>query len=247
MFFPKEKKMDQEEIFEEKAKTLHAYLKTDLRYDMKFLPRPFFLELTGSPSAGKTTTIKELDKLFRRLGFRVLCPQEGAEVVRHISRTTPLYNLMTGDYALEILNNLGSGHQYDIVIFDRCLFDVYSWMMYWEGKGMLTEEEKVLYQSYFLSRFWLDKIDAAYFMISDPKVAMEREMRIALSTKLGETSNPKTIENLVERYKTAYAQLSPNHPQLTLLDTTEMDEQTMVKLVANQVLNALEQKTKNGS
>ncbi len=239
--------MDQEKIFEEKAKALHEYLKTEIRYDMKFLPRPFFLEFTGSPSAGKTTTIKELDKLLRRMGFRVLCPQEGAEVVRHIPRTTPLYNLCTAEYALKLLNNLASGHQYDIVIFDRCLFDVYCWMMYWEGKKMLTEKETWLYQSYFLSRFWLDRIDLAYFMISDPSVAMDREMRIALSTKLGETSNPKTIETLVDRYKAAYKRLSPDHPQLKLLDTTSMNEQTMVKLIADQVLNALVEKTKNGS
>ena len=237
--------MDQEKIFDDQAKKLHTYLKTDIRHNPVFLPRPFFLEFTGSPSAGKTTTIKELDKLFRRLGFRVLCPQEGAEVVRHIGRETPLYNLSTGIYALKLLIDLSSGHQYDIVIFDRCVFDVFCWMMYWEGKEKLSESEKILIQSFFLSRFWMDKIDVAYFMISDPKTAMERELRIALSTKLGETTNPKTIETLVRRYKTAYKELSPRYPQLQLLDTTNLDEQTMVRQIAENVLNILENKTKN--
>lgn len=237
---------EQEKDFDDKAQILHAYLKTNIRYDNKFLPRPFFLEFTGSPSAGKTTTIKELDKLFRRLAFRVLCPQEGAEVVRNIGRETPLYNLSTGIYALKLLNNLASGHEYDIVIFDRCVFDVYCWLMYWEGKGKLSESEKELYQDFFLSRFWMDKIDVAYFMTSDPDIAMGREQRIALTEKLGETTNPKTIETLVRRYKTAYEKLSPSYPQLHLLDTTEMDEQTMVRQIATNVLNLLEQKTKNG-
>lgn len=239
--------MDQEKIFEEKARALHEYLKTEIRYDMKFLPRPFFLEFTGSPSAGKTTTIKELDKLLRRLGFRVRCPQEGAEVIRHIERTSPLYNLCTAGHTLEMLNDLASGHKYDIVIFDRSIFDPYCWMMYWEGKQMLTEEEKVLYQSYFLSRFWCENIDIAYFMVSDPVQAMKREQRIALSSKLGETTNPKTIETLANRYREAYEQLSPKFPQLKLLDTSDMDEKTMVKLIADQVLNTLVEKTKNGS
>ncbi|MBI4992047.1 MAG: AAA family ATPase [Candidatus Harrisonbacteria bacterium] len=237
--------MEREAAFEEKAKRILAYLKTDLRYDEKFLPRPFFLEFTGSPSAGKTTTITELDKFFRRQGFRVLRPQEGAEVIRHISRTTPLYNIRTGLYALELLIDLSSSHQYDIVIFDRGIFDVYCWMMYWEEKLRLAGNQKKLIQSFFLSQFWVDKIDVAYFMIADPKIAMERELRIALSSKLGETTNPKTIQTLVERYRIAYEQLSPQYPQLHLLNTTEISEQEMIERVAINVLNILEQKAKN--
>lgn len=60
-----------ENVFERKAQTILAYLKSHLRYDDGFLPRPFFLEFTGSPSAGKTTTITELDKFLRRQGFRL--------------------------------------------------------------------------------------------------------------------------------------------------------------------------------
>src|SRR3989338_10083226 len=109
------------------ARTL-SYIDIETRRNHNVLPRPFFIEITGTPSAGKTTTIKELDKFFRRMGFRVLCPQEGAEVIRHIERTTPLYNIRTGLYALQILIDLSHGHQYDIVIFDRCIFYSFCWM-----------------------------------------------------------------------------------------------------------------------
>ncbi len=238
--------MEKEALFERKAKTILEYLKSDLRYDERFLPRPFFLEFTGSPSAGKTTTITELDKFFRRQGFRVLRPQEGAEVIRHIPRTTPLYNIRTGLYALTQLIDLSQSHAYDIVIFDRCVFDVYCWMMYWEEKEKLNERERNLIQSFFLSRFWSDKIDAAYFMVADPDAAMRRELRIALSSKLGETTNPATIRTLVERYEGAYRQLSPKFPQLQILNTTRITEQGMVEQIAMNVLNILEQKAKNG-
>lgn len=153
--------MKNENLFEEKAKKILEYLKSDLRYDEQFLPRPFFLEFTGSPSSGKTTTITELDKFLRRHGFRVLRPQEGAEVIRHIPRTTPLYNIRTGLYALNKLIDESYGHLYDVIIFDRCVFDAYCWMMYWEEKNKLTKEEKELAQSFFLSRFWMEKIDIA--------------------------------------------------------------------------------------
>jgi thymidylate kinase len=237
---------EQEQFFEEKAQNILRYLKKHIRHDEKFLPRPFFIEFTGSPSSGKTTTITELDKFLRRQGFRVLRPQEGAEVIRHVERTTPLYNIRTGMYALEILIDLSMGHLYDAVIFDRCLFDAYCWLKYWKEKGELSHEEKTMFQSFFLSRFFIDKLDAVYFMITNPEIAMERELRIALSTKLGETTNPKTVETLVERYRSAYHLLSPHHPQLRLIDTSMLEEQAMVEHIARDILNILETKAKSG-
>lgn len=242
------KKLSDESVFERKAQTILKYLKSKIRYDGRFLPRPFFIEFTGSPCAGKTTTITELDKFLRRQGFQVLRPQEGAEVIRHIPRTTPLYNLRTGLYALNILIDQSYGHLYDIVIFDRCIFDAYCWMIYWhDEKEKLTREEKEIVQSFFLSRFWTDKIDIAYFMVCEPEIAMERELRIALSQKLGETTNPKTVETLVKRYKKSFDILSPSYKQLSLIDTTLIDEQTMVETIATKTLDILEQKAKSGS
>ncbi len=236
--------MNKEKMFEKKAQKILKYLKSDIRYN-GHIPRPFFLEFTGSPSSGKTTTITELDKFLRREGFRVLRPQEGAEVVRHIERNTPLYNIATCDYARKILIDESHGHKYDVVIFDRCIFDGYGWMEYWHEKKMLSFDEKELYQKFFLSKLWVDNIDAAYFMVCDPKIAMERELRIALTRKPGETTNPKSVEMLVNRYKKAYEVLSPNYKQLRLLDTTEMKENKMVEMIAEQVLNILQEKAKN--
>ena len=234
--------MSKAELFEQKAKVILEYLKSPTRYTEALLPRPFIIELTGSPSAGKTTTILELDKFLRRHGFRVLHPQEGAEVIRHIERTTPLYNIRTGLYALELLIDLSHGHLYDVVIFDRCIFDTYCWMTYWLEKGKISVEEQKIAQSFFLSRFWTDKIDVPYFMTCDPNVAVARELRIALTQKLGETTNPTTIATLAERYKKAYQTLSPTYPQLFLMDTTSLTEAEMVEQIATVTLDILEAK-----
>ncbi len=236
--------MINENIFELQTQKILKYLKSHLRYDESFLPRPFFIEITGTPAAGKTTTITELDKFLRHQGFRVLRPQEGAEVIRHIPRTTPLYNIRTGLYALSKLIDNSHGYLYDIVIFDRCIFDVYCWMAYWQEKSKVSKEEMDLFQQFFLSRFWMDKIDAAYFMVCDSQEAMRRELRIALSHKLGETTNPKTLETMVARYRSAYEILSPRHKQLHLIDTTNLDEQKMVEIIAAKTLKIFEQKTK---
>jgi len=229
---------EKEQRFEAQAKRIKEHLNSTLRYDHEFLPPPFCIEFTGSPSSGKTTTITELDKFLRRHEFRVWRPQEGAEVIRHIPRTTPLYNVRTGLYALTMLLDVRHGHAYDIVLFDRCIFDAYCWMLYWNEKQKLTTEEQELIQSFFLSRLW--SVDIAYIMVCDPETAIAREHRIALSHKLGETTNPKTLQALVRRYKDTYKVLSPKYPQLHLIDTTHLDEESMVEIVATKTLDILE-------
>lgn len=233
---------EQERYFEEKAKCLLEYLKSPMRFDITTIPRPFIIEFTGSPSAGKTTTITELDKFFRRMGFRVWKPQEGAEVIRHITRDTPVYNIRTGLYALSLLLDLSRGHQYDLVIFDRAIFDAYVWMMYWEEKNKLSTAEKEIIQQFFLNPLWKKEIDIAYFLICDPEETMRRELRIALSHKLGETTNPEMVKKLINRYKSAYEVLGPENPNLHLIDTSVLGEQDMVSTIAKHALEVLTKK-----
>lgn len=235
----------QEKVFEDKAKKILKYLKSPKRYDPQFLPRPFFLEFTGSPSAGKTFTITRLDDDLRKFGFRVSPPNEGARAIRHVERSSPLYNIRTGLYALTQLIDESVGSRHDIVIFDRCIFDVFGWMVYWEEKGKLEEWEKRMIQDFFLSRFWVDKIDLVYIMVCEPEVAIERELRVSSTNRLGQTTNPETVKKLREQYILAYQLLSPHFPQLRFLDTTPLSEQQMIDTVSMEVLNVLEAKSKH--
>ena len=231
---------------ETKIKLLHMYLKTRERYDGVFLPSPFFIEFAGTPSAGKTTIIKELYKFLKRSGFKVAIPQEGAEVIPHTHRNTPKYNIRTGMYALEILLSLQQGHEYDFVLFDRCIFDAYVWMAYWHEKGKLTLEEMRLLQEYFLFREWGQDIHRAYYVVCDPHIAVKREFSIAVSQKLGETTNPTTIKRLINLHKNAFADLKNKFPQLQYFDTTKLDRSQMVETITADLFNSLTKKMNKG-
>lgn len=219
---------------------LHGYLRTDVRYGDSFLPAPFMIEFTGSPDAGKTTCIKELDKFLHRNDFRVFIPQEGAEAIRHIHRKTPEYNLRTGLYALNMLIDFAHSHTYDIVIFDRAIFDAYTWMIYWEDKGLISERERELYQSFFLSNPWVERIITSYIVTCDPNEAVRRGQRIAASKeKLGDSSNPESVRKSVLRYQRMFEELSPKYPQLKMIDTTNMTEEEMVTHVTTTTMETL--------
>lgn len=235
---PKSIPFDQAEK-EKICASMHAHLRTDNRYDPAFFRPPFFIELTGSPSSGKSTVIKKIDDSLRGEGFRVLIPQEGAEVIRHVPRSTPLYNIRTGLYALSLLIDQMHGHNYDVIIFDRCIFDVDNWMTYWEGKQLLSASETHMVQDFFRMRFWVDHIAAAFILTCDPEVAIKRERRVGTRKGPGQYTNLETISALNTRYQSMYQRLSPDFPQLELIDTTAYGAQAMVEMMTAKTLRAI--------
>lgn len=231
------------ERYKEQADILHRYLKTQTRYDMNVLPRPFIIEFTGPPSSGKTTIIGKVTKIFRQLGFRVRAPQEGAEVIRHVSRKTPLATNRMATYAMNIVVDEAHGHSHDIVILDRGLFDPYAWMLYWEEEKKVTAEEKKEFQSFFSHDSLRQYIDIAYFVLCDAEVALARESSGAGTREHGAFTNLKTVKTLGTIWKRAYVELSTQCPeQLRLIDTTASTKQEMVEQVANEILTTLAKK-----
>ncbi len=101
-------------------------------------PRPFFVEFAGTPKAGKSTCIDIVSHFFRRTGFHVLAPAEGA------SKRTPFYlkkdwiafNTWSACYALQhVLEGAHSGEPYNIVMLDRGLFDALAWFEFLRMTG----------------------------------------------------------------------------------------------------------------
>jgi len=236
-------KNQQQEIFETRARNILNYLNAQKRYDRDFFKPPFIVEFTGSPSSGKTTTIKQMYNFLRRHGFQVLIPQEGAEVIPARLRKSPDYNIQTGLYALKILLAEREEHRHDVILFDRCLFDACHWMKYWMEQKKLSKKEAVNFVSFFSSERFTRSICLAYIMICDQEIAVKRENEVAPSDKLGETTNPASIEEMVHRFTAMHRKLSPRFPQLRLVDTTKLNKKEMVLRVGSEILEILEEKS----
>lgn len=236
------RKKTREEEYERQVAFIRRYLRSEQRYGRDFLDRPFFIEFTGSPDSGKSTTIEKLYNSLKRYGLRIWIPQEGAQVIQHIPRDNYEYNVRTGLYAMANLLDESHRHNYDLVILDRGLYDAYVWMLYWHQKGQLTKEQMREKQNFFLDPLWRDRVDIAYFVTCDANVAMGRDQDDSATTKEGTWTNPESIRKSVERHVTAFEELKPTTPHLFLVDTTTMDRATMIDTFTAQTLNILEKK-----
>lgn len=234
-----------ETLFEKKAKNLLKRLDPDGLRRGRF-PRPFIIEVTGSPDSGKTTTLKILDSFFRRQGYRVWKPLEGAEAIREIPRKSHRYNIATGIYALaHLLNNLGNG-ELDLILFDRCVYDAWCWQLYWQQKKDISGEEAKILKAFFAHRDWKNNVDIAFFIMCNPEIAIGRDRQWSLTKKAGSFTNIKTVTELFSIFKTGYEYFKKQKAPVALIDTTELNPQQVASEVLAHTLNAFERRFEKG-
>ena len=224
--------------YKEKRDQIMAYLGSDFRHNPT-IPHPFIIEFNGSPHSGKTSTITEIDKLLRRHGFRVLRLQESGEAIRHIERKTPIYNIRTGLHSLINILDHGHGYNYDVIIFERGIFDAYNWMTYWAEKNKKHRQELETAKKFFLTSFWSNMVDRIYFMVCSPTKARKREFEVSLSDNIN-TSNV----DMVKFYRQSFKKLSQKFLQIKLIDTTNLNRKEVAEKIALDVLKMMEEKAK---
>lgn len=183
--------------------------------------RPYFVEFSGTPKSGKSTCIDNVSHFFRRLGFRVLSPTEGA------SRRTPRYlrdnlfrfNVWSASYALtHILEGLSSPEKYHIAILDRGVFDALVWFQLLADRNDITLNDLKKVHDFFLIEEWLSVVDQVFLFRADPATSLERENADKLVVEHGTAMNPDFLEQL----NSAYMKVRDEHAE-RFKDVREID------------------------
>lgn len=208
--------------------------------------RPLVVELTGPPKSGKTTTKGKLEQLFRRSGFLIECPEEGAEAITWAKRLDPEYNLQTGEYALSATRELcyGSKHKsFHAAVLDRAIYDVVVRMEYNRMRGKITAAEQKAIERYFTLERNRAMFDCHVFLVADANISLAREKAHALSKKDGETMNEKALEEILEANRRVWQRLrGETDPKMYWRDTSnESPEETAAAVLAF-VLEAFERR-----
>lgn len=211
--------------------------------------RPIFVEFSGTPKSGKSTCIEIVAHFFRRVGFRVLAPTEGA------SKRTPYYlkddwvafNTWSASYALtHILEGLYSSDKYHLAILDRGLFDALAWfqLLLDRGQDEITPQECEQIHNFLLIEKWRSVIDHVFLFKADPATSLERENRFTLINEPGRAMNPQALGELnrayyavQERYKTEFR----GFRTIDTSDSQQTTQQTTAAEVAGLILDRFNQ------
>ena len=167
--------------------------------------RPVFVEFSGTPKSGKSTCIDIVSHFFRRVGFNVLAPTEGA------SKRTPYYlrsdlvafNTWSASYALtHILEGMYHSDKYHLAILDRGLFDALAWFQLLESNNEISNEVRATIQNFIAIEKWRSVIDAVFLFTADSTTSMERENADKLIDEPGRAMNPEFLNSLNQAYCT---------------------------------------------
>ncbi|KPJ84956.1 hypothetical protein AMJ57_04950 [Parcubacteria bacterium SG8_24] len=217
---------------------------TDRDRHQWYLGRPFMVELFGTPKAGKSTIKEMLKHFFRRNGWRVSTPTEGAEVVE-LPRDEPQYNFQTAEYALSAARDR-SYSDFDIVVFDRAIFDGVVRMDHYQDKGIMTSREREIVEGYYLLSWNRAMFDLHICLVSTPEVAIERELARALTKKHGQTMNPRTLEQLLAAHERVWQRLGcAEDPRMLWHDSSAEDEAQTARRILTAVLDACDRRLRD--
>ena len=211
------------ETLRQRAADVLEHLKGDLQ------ERPVFVEFSGTPKSGKSTCIDIVSHFFRRVGFNVLAPTEGA------SKRTPYYlrndlvafNTWSASYALtHILEGLHHSDRYHLAILDRGLFDALVWFQLLETNGQISPDIREKVQGFILVDNWRSVIDSVFLFTADSTTSMARENQDKLISGPGRAMNREFLDSLNQAYDQVRNTHGNEFSNFHTIDTSDNKETT---------------------
>ncbi len=212
------------------------------------LSRPFIIEITGLPDSGKSTILNRIDVFLRRQGSndqecKILIPQEGTRAVRNIPRAAFQHSIAASNYALQVLLQQSYSIDYDLLLFDRGIYDAWCFVEWLHQKRKLEKEDSDCFKLFFTHEGWFKNVDICFFIMCDIKIAIARNRKAAfLTRKAGFRTNPKNIAELYSAFMTGYNYFKDQGAPVVLIDTTILDIGQATRKVLIKILEEFEQK-----
>jgi predicted NUDIX family phosphoesterase len=165
---------------------------------------PLIFEFSGSPKSGKSTLIGILSHFFKRCGFRVGMPAEGASLrtPRDLKSDLLAFNAWSACYAIQsILEESHAGEPEELVFLDRGLFDAAVWMRFLETEqGRLTPQDRASIEAFLRLEFWRTRESAVFLFTADEHTSLIREADSKLTSRLGSAMEPQFLRSLLDQY-----------------------------------------------
>lgn len=154
--------------------------------------RAFVLELTGTPKAGKSTSVATLQTFFSQAGYQVHLLKERAADCPLPMKGHFFFNAWTTATMLaEVLETYEA--MVDLLILDRGFFDALVWLELQNERGQVTDEEREVFANFVLLDRWRSLVDTTVIMRVEPEGALEREHSNQIVPRSGSMMNPDSL------------------------------------------------------
>jgi predicted NUDIX family phosphoesterase/predicted ATPase len=175
---------------EQDARDLLAIMRRQAR-------RAWVLELTGTPKAGKTTSVTTLRRFFEHCGYRVHLLQERAADCPLPMKGHFFFNTWTTCTMLaEVLATVNT--DVDLLVLDRGFFDALIWLELQATNGQVKPEEKSAFEAFVKLDRWRNLVDTTVVMRASADQAISRENQHLIRPREGSVMNPAFLSKFNE-------------------------------------------------
>lgn len=208
--------------------------------------KPFAVEYCGTAASGKTTAQQVTRHFFRRSGFAVHAPREGAEAIEG-PRPLPGYNLHTVEWALHHARLLPHDKRFHIGIFDRAIYDGIVRMEHYLAEGVISEREREIIEGYYLLPWNAGLFDLHVFLMCAPDTTLKRKRKVEVIHRPGKTLNTETLNKLYDAHRRVWDRLDlGSRPNFLWLDTDRLTEIEVAEHILCAALELFERRLSGG-
>lgn len=184
--------------------------------------RAYVLEVTGTPKAGKSTSVTILQGFFRQAGYQVHLLRERAADCPLPMKGHFFFNAWTTATMLaEVLETHETNT--DLLILDRGFFDALIWLELQSRRDQVTPDEKKAFSEFVLMDRWRSLVDVTVIMTVSPEIALKREHQNQIVPRLGSMMNVAALEEFNDALKYISDEYSDKFSFLRI-DTTSQQE-----------------------
>jgi predicted NUDIX family phosphoesterase len=137
--------------------------------------RPIYIEFSGTPKSGKTTTLDGLERFLRHNGFSVGRVVEAASESPIRTKDHFFFNVWTGCTTLRRIIEEYDRSDLHFLLIDRGIFDALWWFEWMRMTARITDNEKQAIVNFFALDAWLNLIDIVFVMRAAPQEALRWE------------------------------------------------------------------------
>lgn len=156
--------------------------------------RPYIVEFSGTPKAGKTSVLHVINRFLKDCGYQVHVMGERAADCPVAMKGHFFFNTWTTTTMLaSMIERLES--EADVLLLDRGIFDALVWLEVQLRAHQVTPAEDEVFRRFVLLDRWRKLTDLTFVLNVSSGKALERENRDLLLSRSGTIMSARPLEN----------------------------------------------------
>ena len=169
----------------------------------EILNRPFVIEFSGSPCAGKNRQIKIMDEYLTDVrGFNVKVLGEAYSACpKGIKNFFDRFEWAMSETISNIIEIKDQQAQFDIILINRGLFDLLAFLHFYRENSFINKSEEKVRANYILNKRYVDLIDVVLLLTVKPETSIARK----------KNDTGRAVANIIDHFERKGVTSPPNN------------------------------------